>query len=96
MVGYGILMIVFGVMVMLCGIYLSCGHKSELLLWKSNVKYMSTSDVKYAGKVTIATSLAPIISGILAFFYSEDSIIPVIVLFASIILFLALAIKIFK
>lgn len=48
MVGYGILMIVFGIGIFLCGMYLAKGHKSELLLWRSNVKHM-TIDESYYG-----------------------------------------------
>lgn len=95
MVGYGILMIVFSIGIFLCGMYLAKGHKSELLLWRSNVKHMTIDEVKYAGKVTMAVAIAPVISGIISFFY-EDSIVPVIVLIVSIILFLIIAIKIFK
>ena len=95
MAGYGILMIIFGIGIFTCGMYLAKGHKSELLLWRSNVKNMTIEEVKYSGKVTMATAIAPIISGIVAFFY-EDSIVPVIILITSIILFLVIAIKIFK
>lgn len=96
MVGYGILMIIFGLFIFLAGYYLSRGNKSELLLWKSNVKMMSIDEVKYSGKVTMATAIAPIISGIIAFFFKDDNIIPIIALGVLLILFLIIAIKIFK
>ncbi len=98
MVGYAILMIIFGVIIILAGLYLiknSKGDFSNVLLWKSNVKRMSVDEIKYAGKVTMATGLAPILSGIVAFFF-EESIIPIIILGVLLILFLVIAIKIFK
>ena len=99
MVGYGLLMIIFGACIMLAGLYLiKCnkGDFSQVLLWKSNVKKMTVDEVKYAGKISIAVGLGPILSGIVSFFFSEDSIVPIIVLIVSIILFLILAIKTFK
>ena len=98
MIGYAILMIIFGLIVLICGFYLARGNKgdfSNVLLWKSNVRKMSVDEVKYAGKVTMTVAIAPIISGIIALFF-EDSIIPIIVLFVLIIVLLIIAIKLFK
>lgn len=96
MINFGILMIIFGTMVMLAGIYLALGHKSELLLWKSNVKKLTKEEVSYAGKVTIATSLSLVITGIISLFFQDESFIPIIILLITFIVFLITAIKIFK
>ena len=99
MAGFGILMIVFGIVIMFAGLYLvkkSRGDFSSVLLWKSNVKKMTVSEIKYAGKVTMSVALAPIISGIVALFIKNDSIIPIIVLVITMILFLIISLKIFK
>jgi hypothetical protein len=94
----GVLFITFGLLVFLAGLYLVTVNKgdfAQVLLWKSNVKKMSKQEIKYAGKVTMFTSLSIIISGILALFL-EESFIPVIVLIVTFVLFLIIGIKIFK
>ena len=98
MIGYAILMIIFGLIVMICGFYLVRGNKgdfSNVLLWKTDASKMSVDEVKYAGKITMIVAISPIISGIIAFFF-EDSIIPIIVLFVLLISLLILSIKLFK
>ena len=99
MMEFGILMIVFGFFIALAGLYLVKKSKSDftnVLLWKSNVKKMTVKEIKYAGKVTMFVALAPVITGIVALFMQEDSIIPIIVLVVMMVLFLIIAIKIFK
>ena len=98
MEGLGILLIIFGILVLLSGVYLTVGKKgdfTQVLLWKSNVKKMTESEVVYAGKVTMLVSLSLIISGLLSL-YLEESFIPLIVLITSFVLLLIIGIKIFK
>ncbi len=95
---FGILMIIFGFMIILAGLYLiyhSKGDFTKVLLWKSNVNKMTKEDIKYAGKVTLFVSLSPIITGIISLFINE-SILPILILIISFIFFLILALKIFK
>ena len=95
---FGILMIIFGILIMLAGLYLVVvkkGDFAQVLLWKSNVKKMTVEQVKYTGKVTMLVALSPIISGLIALLM-EESIIPVIVLIISFVALLLLGMKIFK
>lgn len=95
---YAILMIIFGILVLLAGLYLVFGKKgdfTQVLLWKSNVKKMRKSEVSYAGKVTILVSLSLIISALVAYVF-DSSIIALLVLIITFILFLIIGIKIFK
>lgn len=95
---FGILMIIFGGLIMLAGLYLVVVNKgdfAQVLLWKSNVKKMTVEQIKYTGKDTMTVALAPIISGILALFM-EESMIPVLVLIILFVVLLLGAMKIFK
>ena len=99
MVGYGLLMIIFGFFIIIAGLYLVKKSKSDfsnVLLWKSNVNRMSVKEIKYAGKVSMSVGFAPIISGIVAFFMKEESIIPIFILVVGLALLLIISIKIFK
>ena len=96
--GLSILLIIFGVLIILAGLSLLKGKKTDfnaLLLWKTNIKHLTKEQISYAGKVTMITGLSPIISGIFAMIF-EESIIPVIVLITTSILFLIIGIKLFK
>ena len=95
---FSIIMFIFGILIILVGLYLKTGKKGDftsMLLWKSNVKKMTKEQISYAGKVTMFTGLSPIVTGLVGLFIDE-SIIPVIVLISSFVLFLIIAIKLFK
>ena len=69
--GFSCLMLIFGILVFLCGLYLYTGHKSELLLWKNhNVKNMKIEEVKNVGKWTMISSIIPIIISIIVFVFN--------------------------
>ena len=74
-----VLMFVFGIALFLAGVYLFTGHKSELLLWKSTDKNPSKETLRYIGKIVMATSLSPVLCGILAALLGEASVIPYII-----------------
>jgi uncharacterized protein YacL len=98
MEGLGILLIIFGMLVLFAGVYLATGKKgdfTQVLLWKNNVKKMTENEVVYVGKVTMLVSLSLIISGLLSL-YLEESFIPIIVLITSFVILLIIGIKIFK
>lgn len=95
---FGILMIVFGILVFLSRLYLFSGKKrdfTKVLLWKNNVDKMTGKEISYVGKVVMFVSLSLIISGIIAILLTE-SFIPIIVLFITFILLLIIGMKIFK
>ena len=67
--GFSILMFIFGLSIFLAGLYLYTGHKSELLLWKvHDIKKMPMKEVKNVGKITMISSLLPIVLGIIGLF----------------------------
>lgn len=67
--GFSCLMLIFGILIFLCGIYLYTGHKNELLLWKThNIEKVTKDDLKKIGKWTMIASIIPIILCIVGFF----------------------------
>ena len=73
MSGFSILMIIFGVLIFLCGLYLFTGHKSELLLWKvHDIKNFTIKETKNVGKWTMIASLIPFILALLGYIFKWD------------------------
>lgn len=69
--GFSFLMLIFSILILLAGIYLYTGHKSELLLWKTyNVKNMPMKEVKNIGKWTMISSLIPLLLAILGVIFN--------------------------
>lgn len=67
--GFSILMFIFGLGIFLAGLYLYTGHKNEVLLWKvHDIKKMPMKEVKNVGRITMISSLVPIIIGIIGLF----------------------------
>lgn len=96
MAGFGILMIILGIGIILAGFYTFTGHYSELFFWRSHMKDRSKEYLRYLGKVAMCVGLGPIITGILGLTLEEDSFIPVIAFPVSVIVILIIAIKVFK
>lgn len=96
MVGFGTLMIIFGGLIILAGLYTFTGHYSDILLWKTHMKDRSKEYLSYLGKVIMCVGLTPVISGAIAMAMPEDSAIPLIVLLVSFIAVLVISIKMFK
>ena len=68
--GLTVLMLVFSFLIMLAGLYLYTGHKSELLLWKThNVKKMTKSEVQNVGKWTMISSVIPLITALISWIF---------------------------
>lgn len=64
----GILFIIFGFLVFLCGLYLFTGHKNEVLLWKvHDIKNFTIEQTKNVGKWTIIASIIILIIGIIMY-----------------------------
>ena len=96
MVGYGILMIIFGILLFLAGLYIYTGHNSQLLLWRGYNKNATKRQLRYTGKIIMLICICPIISGIISLFFESDSFIPLIILVVAFIIVLALIIKYIK
>ena len=68
MYGLSILMLIFAILVFLCGLYLFTGHKNELLLWKvHDIKKFTIKETKNVGKWTMIASLIPFIIAVLGY-----------------------------
>ncbi len=67
--GLSILMFIFSFFILLAGIYIYTGHRSELLLWKTyNVKKLTKAELENIGKWTMIASIIPLIVGIIGLF----------------------------
>ena len=71
--GFSILMIIFGILIFLCGLYLFTGHKNEVLLWKvHDIKKLNIEETKNVGKWTMISSIIPFIIALLAFIFGWE------------------------
>ena len=71
--GFSILMIIFGILIFLCGLYLFTGHKNELLLWKvHDIKKFTIEQTKNVGKWTMISSIIPFILAILGIIFNFE------------------------
>ena len=73
MSGFSIFMIIFGVLIFLCGLYLFTGHKNELLLWKvHDIEKFTIVQTKNVGKWTMIASLVPLIIALLGYIFGWE------------------------
>ncbi len=69
MSGLSVLMFIFGLGIVLAGLYIYTGHRSELLLWKThNVKRLTIEELKTIGKWTMISSIIPFIVALIGLF----------------------------
>ena len=66
--GLGILMLIFGIGIILAGLYIYTGHNSDLLLWRAHLKNPSKKYLRYLGKVIMASGLSTILTAIVTVF----------------------------
>jgi hypothetical protein len=67
--GLSILMIIFGVLIFLAGLYIYTGHKNPVLLWKVyNLDTITKEELQNIGKWTMISSIIPFIIAIIGFF----------------------------
>ena len=70
--GLAIFMIIFGILIFLCGLYLYQGKNgdfTQLLLWKTHKDKYTKEELQSAGKWTMIVSLIPIIIAILSIIF---------------------------
>ena len=70
--GFSILMLIFGLLIFLCGLYLYQGKNgdfTQLLLWKTHKKSYTKSELQLAGKWTMIASLIPFVLAILGIIF---------------------------
>ena len=70
MSGFGILMLIFGVCVLLTGLYMFTGHKIGLLEWRVAFKNLSIDEWKNIGKWTMVASIFIFILAILGLVFN--------------------------
>ena len=70
--GFSLLMFIFGILIMLAGLYIYCGHNSEILLWRGYKKNRTKSELRYIGKWTIMAGIIPIILGIISLLFNIE------------------------
>ena len=63
--GFSCLMLIFGILILLSGLYIYKGHNSELLLWKGYKKNRSKDELKQIGKWVMITSIIPLLLSII-------------------------------
>ena len=67
--GLSILMIIFGALIFLAGVYIYTGHKNPVLLWKVyNLDTISKEELQNIGKWTMISSIIPFLIALLGFF----------------------------
>jgi hypothetical protein len=72
MSGFGILMIIFAIMVFLVGLYMYTGHKLSALAWRAAFKGLSIEGYKKVGKYTIIVSIFILIIGIIGIIFNFE------------------------
>lgn len=70
MLGFSILMIIFGSLIFIAGLYIYNGHNSELLIWKGYNKNASKEELKNIGMWTMIASLVPFILAVLGIIFN--------------------------
>ncbi len=65
MSGFSILMLIFGICVLLVGLYMFTGHKIDMLSWRAGFKNLNKEEWKNIGKWTMVTSIFIFILAIL-------------------------------
>lgn len=70
MSGFGILMLIFGLCVLLAGIYMFTGHKMGIFSLRPAFKNLSISEWKNIGKWTIIASIIIFIIAIIAIVFN--------------------------
>ena len=93
MSGYAIVMLVFGILLILAGLYIYKGHNNRVLLWKGYNPKASKKELQTIGRTTMFVGVAPIISALSSLIVEENSFIPIVVLFVFVILAFIISLK---
>ena len=70
MSGFGILMLIFGLALLLTGLYMYTGHKLDILTWRVAFRNLSIDEWKKIGKYTIIVSVFVFILGIIGIIFN--------------------------
>lgn len=69
MYGFSILMLIFGICVLLVGLYMFTGHKLEMIAWKAAFKNLDKSGWKNVGFWTMISSIIIFLLALLGFIF---------------------------
>ena len=69
MSGFSILMIIFGIAILLTGLYMYTGHKLGIMTYRAVFRNLKVSEWKNIGKWTMVSSLVPIVLAILGIIF---------------------------
>lgn len=72
MIGFSILMIIFGLLIFIAGLYIYTGHNSEVLIWKGYNKNASKKELKNLGMWTMIASIVPLVLAILGIVFNFE------------------------
>lgn len=65
---FSFFMIIFGILILIAGLYIYKGHDAKILLWKAHYNNLTKSELKNIGKWTMITSVIPFIISIIGLF----------------------------
>lgn len=66
--GFSILMFIFGIVILLTGIYMFKGHRIEMLSWKAPYKNLNKKEWQNIGKWTMISSIIPLLLALMGLF----------------------------
>ena len=70
--GFSILMIIFGICILLAGLYMFNGKELKIISWKAAFKGLNKSEWKSIGKWTIIISIIPFILAIFGIIFNFE------------------------
>ena len=70
--GFSVLMIIFGMCILLVGLYMYAGNELKIISWKAAFKGLNKSGWKNVGKWTMIASIVPLILAILGIIFNFE------------------------
>lgn len=70
--GFSTLMIIFGICILLVGLYMFTGKELKIISWKAAFKGLNKNGWKNVGKWTMITSIIPFILAILGIVFNFE------------------------
>lgn len=67
--GFSVLMLIFGIAVLLCGLYMFKGHEIKSITWRAQYKNLSKEQWKKIGKWTMITAAVPFILAVIGLIF---------------------------
>ena len=96
MQNFGILFIIFGALIFLMGIYFYTEHFNKEIFWRAYWKNMTKKKLRNVGRGLFGTSIVIMLTGILALFFEEESIVPIISFIITLIIMILIVRKLIE